>query len=755
MSSKPLLLTTLIIIAAFAGCTGSSGPSDSDGDGVPDGLDLCPNTPPGAIVDANGCEIGCSSNPKLTAFDETMHDKFGVSVAIHGNTAVVGAFHDEDTGSLQDNNGSAYVYSCTGSTWILEEKLVASDGEAIDRFGFSVDIFGDTIVIGSPYSEGSDRESGSAYVYTRTILSTGPDWSFQQKLKSSDGLDGDRFGTSVSIYGDMIVVGADGVDGFINYASTEYNNFGYGGGCHGMTSQPGGIQNLPCSVGAAYVFTRSGTIWTEEARLNASDSDAHQFGDDAFGYDVAIFRNTIVVGSKWDAEWNQSTNCAWPNVCQWKAGSAYVFRQGSTIDPNTGFLIWNEEAKLTASDQGQMLGIEPQSSGGGRDWFGYSVDIYEDTIVVGSPKCGGKDDRSGSNSMHWCGYSPCPYRPGKVYIYTRSGTTWTEQAILNASDADQQNLNSYTSPYVPGHDLWAGDTWNKKNNKFGADVAIYKNTVIVGAPEDTSIWPQYQRGSAYVFTRSGTTWTEDAKLLPADGFGPQTFGNAVALDGYHAIIGSYGDEIRPYSSGTGTDAGSAYVCILEQDGLICQWTPTPPPNQDDGKPNNDLKIENTLDTVTYECPYDAETCAEIGFEEQVFTCENFDPDPIFNSTNSTDNPPQCGDGVVDEDEACDDGNTEDGDGCSANCTTEQNPTEHFIDITDMSFNPPTLNISIGDTVTWRNQDNSRHTVTEENDTFGSESLDNGDTFSFTFSEAGTFRYQCDIHPSMSAEINVE
>ena len=130
-----------------------------------------------------------------------LYDNFGDSVAIAGDTIVVGAPGDDDNGS---DSGSAYVFTRTGTTWTEQAKLTASDGAADDYFGSSVAIAGDTIVVGASGDDDEWQCSGSAYVFTRT----GTTWTEQAKLTASDGAANDHFGGSVAIAGDTIVVGS-------------------------------------------------------------------------------------------------------------------------------------------------------------------------------------------------------------------------------------------------------------------------------------------------------------------------------------------------------------------------------------------------------------------------------------------------------------------------------------------------------------------------------------------------------------------
>lgn len=199
---------------------------------------------------------------KLTANDGAAQDSFGYSVAISGDTAVVGApRHYIGSNGWQ---GSAYVFVCTGTSWIRQQKLTASDGADGDHFGISVAISDDTVVVGAHADDtGSNTDQGSAYVF----VGSGATWSHQQKLTASDGARTDRFGYSVAISGETVVVGA------------PYDNIG-----------SNGLQ------GSAYMFVRSGASWSQQEKLTASDGAAA----DQFGSSVAISRNTVVVGASGD-----------------------------------------------------------------------------------------------------------------------------------------------------------------------------------------------------------------------------------------------------------------------------------------------------------------------------------------------------------------------------------------------------------------------------------------------------------------------
>lgn len=196
---------------------------------------------------------------KLLASDAATNDVFGYSVAISGDTAVIGAYL-EDTAPNSDN-GAVYVFVRTGTTWTEQAKLLASDAFTSDFFGISVAISGDTAVIGA-YSEDTapNTDNGAAYVFVRS----GTTWTQQAKLLASDAASFNAFGNSVAISGDTAVIGAP-------IKSTAPNSLN----------------------GAAYVFSRTGTTWTEVSKL----TDSARADGDLFGRSVAISGDKIVVGA--------------------------------------------------------------------------------------------------------------------------------------------------------------------------------------------------------------------------------------------------------------------------------------------------------------------------------------------------------------------------------------------------------------------------------------------------------------------------
>jgi hypothetical protein len=255
------------------------------------------------------------------ASDGVNEASFGNSLAIEDTTVLIGASGDDDNGI---HSGSVYVFTRDGSgSWTQQAKLTAGDGAPYDYFGNALGIDGDTAVIGAMGDDYNEMPSGSAYVFTRD---GGGSWSQQAKLTASDGAAEDWFGLSVTVNGDTALIGAPFDD--------DNGSFS----------------------GSAYVFTRDGGSWSEQAKLTASDGAPYDY----FGTAVAVEGPTAVIGSYGDDS---------------NTGSAYVF----SYDGSGG---WTEQVKLAASD------------GAPYDLLGIAVALDSDTVVVGAPF----DDDNGADS---------------------------------------------------------------------------------------------------------------------------------------------------------------------------------------------------------------------------------------------------------------------------------------------------------------------------------------------------------------------
>jgi hypothetical protein len=282
---------------------------------------------------------------KLLPSDSAIDDTFGLFVSLDGDTVLIGAPFDDDNGI---DSGSAYVFTHTGTTWTQQAKLLASDGAAGDTFGCSVALSGDTALIGAGLDDDNGNASGSAYVFTRT----GTTWTQQQKLLPSDGHLEDHFGdATVSLKGETALIGAymdddNGADSGSAYIFTRTGTtwiqqqkllpsdgagndiFGLAVSLDGDNALIGGEWNDDngTNSGSAYIFTRTGATWTQQAKLLPSDGKA----GDIFGVFVSLNGNTALIGAAGDDDAGS------------ESGSAYVFiRTGTT---------WTQQQKLIASD---------------------------------------------------------------------------------------------------------------------------------------------------------------------------------------------------------------------------------------------------------------------------------------------------------------------------------------------------------------------------------------------------------------------
>jgi len=377
---------------------------------------------------------------KLLASDGALGDDFGVSVAVDGDTAVIGARLDDDNGF---DSGSAYVFTRSAGVWAEQQKLTASDGAANDLFGMRVAVDGDTAVIGAEADDVDGFDSGSAYVFTR---SAGV-WTEQQKLTASDAAEGDWFGSSVAVEGDTTIIGAErdddnGINSGSAYVFTrsagvwseqqkltasngaDFDDFGNSIAMDGDTTvigaRFGDVGNLFDDFGTAYVFTRSAGVWTEQQMLTASDGA----WEDQFGVSVGVSADTVVIGAHLNGDNGAGS------------GSAYVFTRSAGV--------WTEQQKLTASD------------GAADHEFGVWVGVSGATAVIGAWQDVVDSDETGS-----------------AYVFTRSAGAWPEQEKLIASDA-------------------------AAFDDFGQAVAVAGDTIVIGAPRDDDNGPV--SGSAYVFS---------------------------------------------------------------------------------------------------------------------------------------------------------------------------------------------------------------------------------------------------------------
>ena len=408
-------------------------------------------------------DINWSQQVKLLPLDGSTGDRFGWSVSIDGDYAIVGSFGKADFGYY---SGSAYIFARSGSNWTQQAKLLASDGATGDFFGWSVSIDGDYAIIGAYGDDDYGFSSGSAYIFIRS----GSNWTQQAKLLASDGAAGDRFGWSVSINGDYALVGAHNSDGYQgsayifkrtnstwieqqNLTTNSNNGFGYSVSINGdyvIVGAPVDGDNGHYS-GSAYVFTRMGSNWTQQAKLLASDGAA----EDNFGCSVSIHENNVVVGAEGDDDNGE------------KSGSAYVFkRTGSN---------WLQQSKLISMD------------GAAGDYFGACVSINGNHTISGAKGDDDNGNESGSAYV-FIMESSINQIPIVEIIYPCEGDTVSGILIINGTSDDPDGIVEFVEVKIDDEDWY---------NASGTTSWSYNWDTTLFSDEQHSIYARSYDGEDY------------------------------------------------------------------------------------------------------------------------------------------------------------------------------------------------------------------------------------------------------------------
>lgn len=464
--------------------------------------------PDTVCVDSCEAALGVScdvfAEAYLKASNTGVQDHFGVSVGLVGDTLVVGAYQEGSgaTGINGDqaddsapNSGAVYVFQRTGSTWVQEAYLKASNTGEDDEFGWSIALFGDTLAVGARMEESgstgvngsqaddSAPDSGAVYVFQRT----GNTWTQEAYLKASNAGEDDQFGESIALSGDTLAVGANREDSSATGVNGEQDDESAG------------------SSGAVYVFQRTGNDWTQEAYLKASNSDA----GDRFGESVALSGETLAVGANWEDSNATGVNGNQTDESISGSGAAYVFQRTEGA--------WAQEAYLKASN--------PSTS----SQFGVSVALSGNTLAVGATW--ESSNGAGVNGDQTPGGPPSS---GAVYVFQRAEDTWAQEAYLKASTPG------------PGH-------------QFGASLALFGDTLAVGASREGSTATGVNgpkgmdnavaSGAVYLFRRTTGSWMQGAYIKASNTGAVDWFGTSVALFGDTLAVGAP----RESSSATGVD----------------------------------------------------------------------------------------------------------------------------------------------------------------------------------------------------------
>jgi hypothetical protein len=448
-------------------------------------------------------------------------DSFGQNVALSadGSTLAVGVRY-EDSGAIgiggnqtdnsAPNAGAVYVFIRNGTMWSQQAYLKASNTDADDNFGTAVALSADgsTLAVGAVLedsaatgiggnqADNSAMNAGAVYVFTRS----GVTWSQQAYVKASNASAGDIFGAYVAL----------SADGSIMAVSAEYE----GSAASGINGNQ--ADNSAPEAGAAYVFTRDGITWSQQAYVKASNTGA----GDSFGAPVALSADgsMLAVGAYREDSaaigigGNQSDNSS-PS-----AGAVYMFIRSGTM--------WSQQAYVKASNTGA------------EDSFGSSVALSADgsTLAVGAPGedsavtgiGGNQSDNSAADA-------------GAVYLFARNGTTWTQQSYIKASNTGANDYFFISSLSADGSTLAVG--------------AYLEDSAATGIDGNQADNLAPDAGAIYVFTRSGATWSQRAYVKASNTDAGDFFGYPAALsnDGSTLAVGAHGEK----SLATGIDGNQA------------------------------------------------------------------------------------------------------------------------------------------------------------------------------------------------------
>ncbi|QDU86628.1 hypothetical protein Pla163_37790 [Planctomycetes bacterium Pla163] len=456
----------------------------------------------------------------IKASNTDAFDAFGSRVAVSGTTIAIAAYGEDSrakgvNGDEADNSasgsGAVYVFTRSGSSWIQEAYLKPSNTGYEDAFGASLALDGDTLVVGATLEDsaattidgnGADNTAdaaGAAYVFVRS----GSTWTQQAYLKPSNAQAGDLFGASVDVDGDTVVVGAPNEDSSATGVGGDATN------------------NAAVRSGAAYVFVRSGSTWTQQAYLKASNTDP----DDGFGSGVQVDGDTVAVGAKGEdssaegIDGDASDNSA-PN-----AGAVYVFARAGTT--------WSQQAYVKPSNTSF------------NDIFGASLALSGDLLAIGATGDSSLATGIGGDPLAWgADFS------GAVHVFERAGTTWAQDAYLKAS-----NTGAY--------------------DQFGIALALDGERLLVGAEGESSRAAgidgiqsndgAQSAGAAYLFVRTASSWSQQAYLKASNSSEFDQFGIDVGIDGDTLVVGAPGEDSASVGVGgiqldeNAEDAGAAYA----------------------------------------------------------------------------------------------------------------------------------------------------------------------------------------------------
>ncbi|MBN1879751.1 FG-GAP repeat protein [bacterium] len=380
-------------------------------------------------------ECALATETQLMHTGASTKDRFGHTVSVSNNAILVGAPYDDDSGS---NAGAVYFYQYDGTSWTQQQKIIHSAVTADDEFGSSISIENDQAIIGAPADNTHGDYSGAAYFYRFD----GSTWNEDAVVSDPAGASFDQFGSSIAISGDYAFVGVPNDD------------------------------DQGSNAGSVFVYYNGGSGWAFHQKLEPGA------GSTSFGRSVSMDGSLAAIGADGDDQMGLN------------AGAVYVFRLDGTT--------WTLDQTVTAGDPG----IE--------DYFGTAVALDSPQLLIGAPK----DNDLGSDS-------------GSVYVFTRDSGTFTQKEKLNAGDGTASAL-------------------------FGDALALSGRFAIVGShSRDGTVHPD--EGGAYLLYYNERTWVELSKLLPQNSGDYDYYGFAVAISDDFAVVGA------PKNTDLANLQGNAYV----------------------------------------------------------------------------------------------------------------------------------------------------------------------------------------------------
>jgi len=483
------------------------------------------------------------------------HTGSSITLSRDGNTMAIGAPYESGgskgiNGDQNDNSvygsGAVYVYIRRDGSWVQQAYVKASNPGQSDHFGNNVALSadGNTMAV-SAYFEASAAtgingdqnddsipQAGAVYVFTRT----GANWSQQAYIKASntgrapvlgnpeDWGDGDQFGFSVALSadGNTLAAGAVAEDS----RASSINNVQFQNDDSAGTS------------GAVYVFTRTGSTWSQQAYIKASNAD----GGDVFGYSVALSADgNDLVASGFDERGSTRQINGIPDNRANGVGALYVFRRDGGN--------WRQAAYLKGSKMEST------------DQLGYSVAISDDGNTIASG-AGDEDCLTSGINPPGCDNDSPPRGQaniwvGAAYVFVRNAGIWTEQAFIKASNAAPYNSFGVKLALSGDGNTLAVAAYVEDSGDqgvHGPQLRPYLTVPVLDAWRDGRNRAD-ESGAVYYYIRAGTTWTQRAYVKASNAQTGDEFGSSVALsgDGKTMVVGAHGED----SAAKGFDGNQA------------------------------------------------------------------------------------------------------------------------------------------------------------------------------------------------------